>query len=220
MSSRTTPLTDELHRYLLANSLRESDTARALRKYTLTLPEHNMQIAPEQGQFMQMLARLMGATSYIDVGVFTGYSALVMAEVLGENARILACDESDTWTRIARDYWQQAGVDGRIELALAPALETLRHRLNQGEADQWDIAFIDADKSEYTAYYEACLRLIRPGGLILVDNTLWHGQVTQEDTEDPDTLAIQRFNEYLQEDDRIDLSLVPIGDGLTLCRRR
>ena len=220
MSSRTTPLTDQLHQYLLANSLRESDTARALREYTATLPEYNMQIAPEQGQFMQMLAQLMNAQSFIEVGVFTGYSTLVMAEVLGEQGRILACDQSEAWTRIARDYWQQAGVSERIDLALAPALETLRHRLNQGEADQWDMAFIDADKNEYTAYYEACLRLIHPGGLILVDNTLWHGQVADTHTQDPETLAIQQFNEYLREDDRIDLSLVPIGDGLTLCRRR
>lgn len=220
MSSRTTPLTEGLHQYLLDSSLRESETARALREYTATLPEHNMQIAPEQGQFMQMLARLMNATSYIDVGVFTGYSSLVMAEVLGKEGRILACDESETWTRIARDYWQQAGLAEHIQLALGPALETLRHGLNQGDADQWDMAFIDADKQEYTAYYEACLRLVRPGGLILVNNTLWHGQVADPQAQDAETLAIRRFNEYLQEDDRIDLSLVPIGNGLTLCRRR
>ncbi len=219
MSSRTTPLTEHLRDYVLAHTLRESPTARALRERTAALPERNMQIAPEQGQFMQLLARLMGATSYIDVGVFTGYSSLVMAEVLPADGRILACDLSEEWTAMARDCWRRAGVSDKIELVLAPALETLDRRLASGGANQWDMAFIDAHKPEYIDYYEACLKLIRPGGLILVDNTLWNGNVADQTVSDEDTRAIRAFNAHVRDDSRITLSLVPIGDGLTLCRK-
>ena len=220
MSNRTTPLTDPLYDYLLDHSLRESEAARALREETATLSKRNMQIAPEQGQFMQMLARLTGATSYIDVGVFTGYSSLVMAEVLPANGRILGCDLESEWTDIARRHWKAAGISERIELVLAPALETLNSRIEAGEAGQWDMAFIDADKAEYIDYYEACLKLVRPGGLILADNTLWNGNVADPGVEDEDTQAIRAFNAHVHGDDRVDLSLVPIGDGLTLLRKR
>ena len=220
MSNRTTPMTETLLDYVLANSLRESDVARALREQTAELTERNMQIAPEQGQFMQLLARLMGARSYIDVGVFTGYSSLVMAEALPADGRILACDISEQWTRIARRYWQEAGLAGKIELVLAPATETLNQRLEDGETEQWDMAFIDAHKPEYIDYYEACLDLIRPGGLIMVDNTLWNGQVADPSSNDENTRAIRTFNEHVNDDTRVAISLVPIGDGLTLCMKR
>ena len=220
MSNRTTPLTEPLYDYLLDHSLRESEAARALREETATLSKRSMQIAPEQGQFMQMLARLTGATSYIDVGVFTGYSSLVMAEMLPANGRILGCDLESEWTDIARKHWETAGISERIELVLAPALETLNSRIEAGEAGQWDMAFIDADKAEYIDYYEACLTLVRPGGLILADNTLWNGNVADPAVDDEDTQAIRAFNAHVHGDDRVDLSLVPIGDGLTLLRRR
>lgn len=220
MSNRTTPITDRVYDYLLEHSLHESDKAHALREETATLAERNMQIAPEQGQFMQMLARLMGARSYIDVGVFTGYSSLIMAEALPADGRILACDISEEWTRIARRHWQEAGLAGKIELALAPATDTLRQRLEDGETEQWDMAFIDAHKPEYIDYYEACLDLIRPGGLIMVDNTLWNGQVANPAADDENTRAIRAFNEHVNDDTRVAISLVPIGDGLTLCMKR
>ena len=220
MSNRTTPMTEALLDYVLAHSLRESDVARALRDKTADLAERNMQIAPEQGQFMQMLARLMGARSYIEVGVFTGYSSLVMAEVLPADGRILACDISEEWTRIARRHWQEAGLAEKIELVLAPATDTLNQRVEDGETEQWDMAFIDAHKPEYIDYYEACLGLIRPGGLIMVDNTLWDGQVANPAVDDENTRAIRAFNEHVNDDTRVDISLVPIGDGLTLCRKR
>ncbi len=220
MSNRPTPLTDKLHAYLLEHSLRESQAARALREETAALPEHNMQIAPEQGQFMQMLARLMGARRYIEVGVFTGYSTLVMAEALPADARILACDISHEWTRIAQRHWENAGVSERIELMLAPAVQTLESRLEEGDAGQWDMAFIDAHKPEYIDYYEACLKLVRRGGLILVDNTLWDGKVVDPAADDENTRAIRTFNEHINDDTRVDISLVPVADGLTLCRKR
>jgi len=220
MSNRTTPLTDRLYNYLLDQSLRKSDTARALREFTATLPEASMQVAPEQGQFMQMLARLMGAESYIDVGVFTGYSSLVMAEVLPAHGQILACDIDEDWTRIARQFWERAGVADRIELVLAPALDTLNRRIQTGDSGNWDMAFIDAHKPEYIDYYEACLQLIRPGGLFMVDNTLWGGSVADPQKNDEDTQAIQAFNAHVREDKRVHLSMVPIGDGLSLLQKR
>ena len=220
MSNRTIVLSDALHEYLLAESLRESDAAQKLRTETLELPESRMQISPEQGQFMQLMARLMGAESYIEVGVYTGYSTLVMAEALPDKGRILALDIDEDWTRMARDHWQSAGVADRIELVLAPAKDTLNDRLEAGEAGQWDMAFIDADKPGYIDYYEACLRLLRSGGLIMVDNTLWNGNVADAAVSDADTRAIRAFNAYVHSDERVDLSLMPIGDGLTLLRKR
>ena len=220
MSNRTLPLDDHLYDYLLRKSLREPASLAALRAETASHPRVNMQIAPEQGQFMQMLVRLMGARRTVEVGVFTGYSSLAVALALPEDGHVLACDISEEYTAIARRHWQLAGVAHKIELVLAPALATLDARLAAGESGSYDFAFIDADKGGYHAYYERLLSLVRPGGLIAVDNTLWSGAVADPADHDADTLAIREFNDRLLADQRIDLSLVPIGDGLTLARRR
>jgi len=220
VSNRTLPLDDRLYDYLLKKSLREPPALARLRAETASHPRVNMQIAPEQGQFMQMLVRLIGARRTIEVGVFTGYSSLAVALALPDDGRVLACDISEEYTAIARRHWREAGVAHKIELVLAPALAILDARLAAGEADRYDFAFIDADKGGYRAYYERLLKLIRPGGLIAVDNTLWGGAVADPGDRDADTLAIREFNDRLLADQRVDLSLVPIGDGLTLARRR
>lgn len=220
MSNRSIAVSPELYEYLLAHSLRETEVQRQLRERTAQLPDHNMQIAPEQGQFMAMLALLLGARRTIEVGVYTGYSALCVAAALPADGVLIACDLSAEYTAIARDYWQRAGVADRIDLRLGPAADTLAALLDGGGADSFDLAFIDADKTGYAGYYEQCLRLLRPGGLILVDNVLWDGRVLDGTEADADTRAIQDFNRALHRDDRIDLSLVPIGDGLTLARKR
>ncbi len=219
MSRRTLALDDTLYRYLLDTSLREHPELTALREATRGHPRGGMQIAPEQGQFMALLVRLIGARRTIEVGVFTGYSALAVALALPAEGRILACDVSDEFTALGRPHWQRAGVADRIELVLAPALQTLDARLAAGEAGAYDFAFIDADKVNYDGYYERCLQLVRAGGLIAIDNTLWSGRVAKP-AQDEDTAALQRFNRKLHGDERIDLALLPIGDGLTLARRR
>lgn len=220
MSNRSIGLDDALYGYLLDASLREPPVLAELREETAALPEANMQIAPEQGQFMALLARLIGARQVLEIGTFTGYSALALALSLPEDGRLVACDRSREWTDIARRYWQRAGVADRIDLRLGPAAETLTGLIEQGDAGRFDLAFIDADKGGYSSYFESCLTLLRPGGLILVDNTLWDGKVVDPDDPDPDTAAIRRFNRQLHEDERIDLSLVPIADGVTLARKR
>ncbi len=220
MSNRTLSLDDRLYDYLLRKSLREPPALAALRAETASHPRVNMQIAPEQGQFMQMLVRLMGARRTVEVGVFTGYSSLAVALALPDDGFVLACDISEEYTAIARRHWKLAGVADKIELVIAPALATLDARLAAGESGSYDFAFIDADKGGYHAYYERLLRLVRPGGLIAVDNTLWNGAVADPVERDTDTLAIREFNDRLLADPRIDLSLLPIGDGLTLARRR
>ncbi len=219
MNRRTLSLDDRLHQYVLDVSLREHEQLAALREATRTHKQANMQISPEQGQFMALLVQMLGAQWTIEVGVFTGYSALAVALALPEDGRILACDLSDEYTSIARPYWQRAGVAHKIELVLAPALATLDARLAAGEAGAYDFAFIDADKTNYDGYYERCLRLVRAGGLIAFDNTLWSGKVA-ETAGDDDTAALQALNRKLHADTRIDLSLLPIGDGLTLARKR
>ncbi len=220
MSRRTLPLDDRLYRYVLEASLREPPALAALRAETDGHPQANMQIAPEQGQFMQLLVRLTGARRVLEVGVFTGYSSLAIALALPPDGYLLACDVSDEFTAVARWHWAAAGVTERIELVLAPALETLDARLGAGEAGSYDFAFIDADKEGYVDYYERTLALLRPGGLVAVDNTLWGGAVADTADISAETAAIRRFNEHVREDQRVDLSLVPIGDGLTLARRR
>jgi O-methyltransferase len=220
VSNRTTPLSDALHRYLLDNSLRESPLLRRLREETAALPEANMQIAPEQGQFLQLLVRLGGLRRCLEIGTFTGYSSLALALALPADGEIIACDLSEEWTAVARRYWREAGVQERIDLRLGPAADTLRTLIEAGEAGRFDFAFIDADKTGYRTYYELCLQLLRPGGLIAVDNTLWHGKVADPSVTDGDTVAIREFNKALQSDERVDLSLVPIGDGVTLARKR
>ena len=220
MSNRTLSLDDRLYEYLVRHSLREPPALAKLRAETASHPRVNMQIAPEQGQFMQMLVRLTKTRRAIEVGVFTGYSSLAVALALPADGRLLACDVSEEYTAIARRHWESAGVTGKIELVLAPAKETLDARLAAGEAGSYDFAFIDADKQGYLGYYERLLRLIRPGGLIVVDNTLWSGAVADPANRDPDTVALREFNDRLFADPRIDLSLLPLGDGLTLARLR
>jgi predicted O-methyltransferase YrrM len=220
MSNRSITLTDPLYQYLLDVSLREPPVLQSLRDETHRLREHSMQIAPEQGQFMAMLARLVGAGRCLEVGVFTGYSSLAVALALPDDGRIVACDVSEEWTAVARRYWKAAGVEHKIDLRLGPAVRTLDTLLAAGEAGTYDMAFIDADKAAYLDYYERVLQLLRPGGLILVDNTLWDGRVLDPSVRDDDTVAMRHFNERLHRDERIDLSLVPIGDGLTLARKR
>jgi caffeoyl-CoA O-methyltransferase len=219
MSRRTRQVDDALYRYLIDHSLREHPEQKALRDATAAHPHAGMQIAPEQGQFMALLVKLLGARHAIEIGVFTGYSALTVALALPADGRLLACDISDEYTRVGQPFWQRAGVAHKIELRLAPARETLDARLAAGEAGQYDFAFIDADKTRYDDYYERCLQLLRAGGLVAIDNTLWSGKVAHA-AADADTLALQRLNAKLRDDDRVDLSLLPIGDGLTLVRKR
>jgi caffeoyl-CoA O-methyltransferase len=220
MSRRTEPLTDELYDYILDVSLREPPVLRELRGETGALEKAQMQISPEQGQFMALLVQLIGARRTLEVGTFTGYSALVVALALPADGRVIACDVSEEWTTIGRRYWRKAGVADKIDLRLAPALETLDGLLREGRQGHFDFAFIDADKPNYDAYYERCLELVRPGGLIAIDNVLWHGKVIDAAVTDDDTEAIRRLNAKLKSDERVTLSLVPIGDGLTLARRR
>lgn len=220
MSNRTITLTESLYQYLLDHSLREDAIARALRERTASHEWARMQIAPEQGQFMTLLAELVGARHAVEVGTFTGYSALCLARALPADGRLICCDVSEEWTAIGIPYWEQAGVRERIDLRIAPALETLDELLAEGGAVQFDLAFIDADKTSYADYYERCLQLLRPGGLLLFDNTLWGGAVADPDDQDADTVALRALNERLHGDERVTLSLVPIGDGLTLARKR
>ena len=220
MTRKTLNLTDSLHDYLLSVSLREPEILRQLREETARLPESNMQIAPEQGQFMALVLRLMGAERGIEVGVYCGYSALACALALPAGGELIACDINAEWTAVARRYWQRAGVDDRIKLHLRPALETLRHLIDEGRAGSFDYAFIDADKENYWHYYEACLTLLRPGGLVMVDNTLWEGRVLAPEAAESSTRAIQAFNRRLLADERVDISLLPLADGLTLARKR
>ena len=220
MSNRTIDLTDTLYDYLLSVSLRETDLQRRLREETATLSMARMQISPEQGQFMALIARLVAARRCLEVGVFTGYSSLAVALALPQDGRIVACDVSEEWTSVARRYWAAAGVADRIDLRLAPAIDTLDALIAAGDAGTYDLAFIDADKTSYLAYYERALVLLRPGGLLMTDNTLWSGRVADPEVGDADTVALRHYNEHLHRDARIDLSLVPIGDGLTLARKR
>jgi len=220
MSSRSISLTDSLYGYLLEVSLREPDLLLRLREETAADPMARMQISPEQGQFMALLVRLMGARRCIEVGVFTGYSSLCVAAALPADGRIVACDVSAHWTQMARRYWEAGGVAHKIDLRLAPAVETLESLLAAGGAGNYDFAFIDADKTNYVAYYERSLELLRPGGLVVVDNTLWSGRVADPEVADEDTVALRHFNEHLHRDARVDLSLLPMGDGLTLARKR
>lgn len=220
MSRQTINLTEPLHRYLQEVSLREHPVLTRLREYTGSLPMAMMQIAPEQGQFMALLVRLTGARHIIEVGVFTGYSSLSMALALPPDGRILACDVSEEWTGIAREYWREAGVEDKIDLRLAPAVETLDGQIAAGRGGEFDLMFIDADKSSYLDYYERGLQLLRPGGLILIDNVLWDGKTIDPKANDEDTRAIRAFNKHLHADERIDLSMLPLGDGLTLARKR
>ncbi|MBD0336448.1 MAG: class I SAM-dependent methyltransferase [Cyanobacteria bacterium Co-bin13] len=220
MSNQTLGLDDRLYRYLLDSSVREPDILAELRQVTAQHPMAQMQIAPEQGQFMALLVQLMGARKTLEVGVFTGYSALAVALALPPEGRIVACDVSEEYTAIAKQFWQKAGVDYKIDLKLGPAADTLEQLIAAGNSETFDFAFIDADKSNYGTYYEQALQLVRPGGLIAIDNVLWSGRVADPGTQDNRTNAIRAFNDKLYQDERISLSLVPIADGLTLALKK
>lgn len=219
MSRRTIDLDDTLYQYLLDHSLREHPEQTALREGTAKHPRGGMQISPEQGQFMTLLVKLIGARRTIEIGTFTGYSALTVALALPADGKILACDISDEYTAVGKPYWRRAGIADKIELVIAPAAETLDARIAAGETGSYDFAFIDADKEGYDGYYERCLRLVRQGGLIGFDNTLWGGDVARP-AHDADTRALQALNDKLHRDERIDMAMLPIGDGLTLARKR
>ena len=212
-------ITEDLYDYILAVSSRESVIQRRLRNETARLPMAIMQISPDQGQFMALLVELMGVTKAIEIGVFTGYSALTIALALPPNGKLIACDINAEWTATGKRYWQDAGIADKIDLRLAPALETLDILISEGQHGTFDFVFIDADKSNYSHYYERALLLCRTGGLIAIDNVLWFGSVIDRHKQDKDTLAIRAFNKKLHDDPRIHLSLVPIGDGLTLARK-
>ena len=220
MSSRTIVLTAALYEYLLAVSLREPDVMRRLRRETQKMPHAGMQISPEQGQFMALLVELMGAKRCLEIGTFTGYSALAVARALPEDGTLVACDISADYTARAKPYWREAGVAERIDLRIGPAIETLDELLADGRAGSFDFAFIDADKANYMTYFQRTFDLLRRGGLVCVDNVLWSGAVADPARDDEDTLAIRAFNQALAKDARVSLSLVPIGDGLTLARKR
>ena len=218
MSNKTLCLTEELYNYMLSVSLREPDILRELRAETARDENANMQISPEQGQFMGLLVKLLGAERTLDIGVYTGYSSLCIAQALPKGGRVIACDVNREWTDIARRFWLKAGVEDRIVLHLAPARQTLEDLIRQG-TDNFDFAFIDADKINYDLYYEYCLQLIRPGGLIAIDNVLWDGAVADAAINDADTLAIRALNAKIHADPRVEISLVPIADGLGLVRK-
>ena len=220
MSNQSIGLSDELHAYLLTVGVREPEVLRRIRERTAALPEHGMQIAPEQGAFMALLVRLTGARRCLEVGTFTGYSSTAVALALPPDGRLVCCDASREWTDLARQAWTDAGVAERVELRIGPAVETLNGLLAEGGAGRFDFAFIDADKPSYDTYLEQALRLVRPGGLIAIDNTLWSGRLMDASVNDASTQAIRALNEKLAHDDRVDVALVPIGDGLTLLRVR
>lgn len=220
MSNRTIALDDTLYRYMLNTSLRENEVQHRLRRETMQLEMASMQIAPEQGQFMALLVELLGARRIIEVGTFTGYSALCMAQAMPPDGKLVCCDINPNWTAIGERYWQAAGVADRIELRIAPALDTLDALLTEEGPDAFDMIFIDADKINYTNYYELGLKLVRKGGLLMFDNTFWGGAVADPAEQDEDTVAIRNLNGKLHEDERITLSLLPLGDGLTLARKR
>ena len=221
MSSHTIALTDNLRGYLVRQGLRESETARALRERTLAESRwHVMQISPEQGAFMALLVRMLTVRRAIEVGTFTGYSALVVAEALPEDGELIACDVSEEWTSIGKTFWARAGVAAKIDLRLRPALETLDALVAGGEQGRFDFAFIDADKANYNAYYERCLKLLRPGGVVAIDNVLWSGRVADADARDDDTVAIRALNARIRSDQRVHAAMLPIGDGLTLAVKR
>jgi len=220
MSNQTLDLSDNVYEYLLDHSLREPSLLAELRRETSELEMSIMQISPEQGQFMALLAKLIGVKRAIEVGVFTGYSSLSLAMAMPADGELIVCDMNEEWTSMARRYWEKAGVADKVKLKIAPALKTLKALLADGQAGKFDFAFIDADKTNYKNYYECCLELIRPGGVIAIDNVLWGGAVADMSDDSEDTRAIRELNDHIHQDDRVDMSLLPIGDGLTLARRR
>ena len=219
LSNRTLSLNDRVYDYLLAVSVNESDVMAQLREETAGIEFSEMQIAPEQGQFMALLVKLIGARRALEIGTFTGYSSISIASALPEDGELICCDDSEEWTAMAKKYWRLSGLDDRIQLKLGDASKTLQDLIDAGEVGAFDFIFIDADKQNYADYYELSLQLLRDGGLIAVDNTLWSGDVADPTNMEPGTRAIRNFNELIRQDERVDISLVPIGDGLTLARK-
>lgn len=220
MSAATIAMTEALYGYLLETTVREPEILHRLRLETAKLPTGGMQISPEQGQLMRLLIELTGARRALEVGVFTGYSSTSVALALPADGKLVACDISEEWTNVARRYWQEAGVAEKIELHVRPALQTLDALIGAGQGGSFDFAFIDADKTAYDNYYERCLTLLRPGGLLAVDNTLWSGAVADSADQRDNTRAIRALNQKIASDPRVSASLVPIGDGLYLARKR
>lgn len=212
-------MTDKLYQYLIDTSVRESTQQTALRVVTQKMQQAQMQIAPEQGQFMAFLVKLISARKCLEIGVFTGYSALSVAQAIPADGKIVACDISQQWTDIAKPYWQAAGVAHKIDLRIAPAIETLQQLLSQGAHSSFDFAFIDADKANYDNYYEFSLQLLRSGGVMALDNTLWGGSVADILVQDVDTKAIRAMNNKIVRDKRVEMVQLPIADGLTLVRK-
>ena len=219
MSNRTLSIDDRVYDYLLSVSLKESDLLKQLRAETAGIEFSEMQIAPEQGQFMALLVKLIGARRALEIGTFTGYSSISIASALPQGGELVCCDDSDEWTLVAKKYWQQAGLEDRIDFRLGDAARTLQALVDEGQAGTFDFIFIDADKQNYPLYYELSLSLLRAGGLMAVDNTLWSGDVADPENMEPGTRAIRRFNEILKQDERVEIRLVPIGDGLTLVHK-
>lgn len=220
MSPKTIAVTDAVSQYLLDVTLKEPAVLRELREETMKLPHANMQIAPEQGQFMRLLVEVIGASRCLEIGVFTGYSSLSVALALPSNGILVACDIDPKVTQVARRYWEKAGIVDRIRLELRPATETLWNLVESNQTGTFDFAFIDADKEAYDGYYEQCLMLLRPGGLVAIDNALWDGRVADPSADDPSTRAINALNHKVTHDERVTSSLVPIGDGLLLARKK
>ena len=220
MSNASLGLPPDLHAYLVEHGVREPEILTRLRAETSLLPQHDMQIAPEQGAFMSMLVGLIGARRCIELGTFTGYSSLTVALALPPDGRIVCCDVSEEWTSVARRYWSEAGVADRVDLRLGPALQTLDELIAGGASGTFDFAFIDASKREYPDYHERILRLLRQGGLAVYDNVLWDGDVIDESKTDPDTVGVRRLNDRLLADERVSISMIPVADGLTLVQKR
>ncbi|MDJ0595330.1 MAG: class I SAM-dependent methyltransferase [Pleurocapsa sp. MO_226.B13] len=220
MGKESIGLDSRVYEYLLSVSLREAEVLTQLRQETARHPASIMQISPDQGQFMAFLVKLLGAKKTLDIGVFTGYSSLVVALALPEDGRVIACDRDPEVTKIARRYWQAAGVEHKIDLRLAPALETLDRLITEGQTGSFDFAFIDADKRNYHHYYERLLSLLRPGGVIAIDNVLWFGSVADPQDTDKRTIAIREFNQKVHQDRRVEISMLSIADGLTLVMKR
>lgn len=220
MSNKTINLNDDLYKYLLSMSLREHPVLEELRKEMVDHPRKNMQISPEQGQFLAFLVFSIKAKKAIEIGVFTGYSSIAIAKALSHDGILLACDIDEEFTKTAKKFWKKANLSEKIDLRIAPALDTLNHLLDNGESGTFDFAFIDADKVNYSHYYESCLELIKPGGIIAIDNVLWDGRVIDPKVNDEDTEAIRTFNIKLKKDERVCITMLPLADGLTLAIKK